>query len=317
MGLSVVTGLGAFMSFGAALAQDGLGLPQDKSYGLQAPATEVDVAVHAFHDGTLMPMMIGVSVFVLALLIWIVVRYNKRANPVAAKFSHNTLVEVIWTVGPVLILMIIAFQSFALLRKTNDMPKPDVLVKAVGNQWYWTYSYPEQGVSDFDSRLLPAAMDLKLARAAKIPYLLEVDNPMIVPVGKVVHVEVTGTDVIHAFAMPSFGIKIDAIPGRLNHTWFKASKIGTYYGQCSELCGVDHGYMPIQIKVVSEADYDAFIVKSGGKTKAMLAAEVAPVASAPVSSAPVASSAPAVDATASSSAASSSNTSVASATKAQ
>ena len=250
-----------------------VGLPTDGDIGLQPSGSEIKESVTWFHDIVLMPVMVGVSLLVLVLLVWIVLRYNKRANPVAAKFSHNTAVEIIWTVGPVLILVGIAFFSFDLLGKINHMPKPDVVVKATGNQWYWTYDYPEQGVSDVESRLLPEATDLTKARAAKIPYLLEVDNALVVPVGKVVHVKVTASDVIHAFAMPAFGIKVDAMPGRLNHVWFKAEKIGNYYGQCSELCGVDHAYMPIKITVVSQADYDAFIVKNGGKTTAMIAQE--------------------------------------------
>jgi cytochrome c oxidase subunit II len=292
-------------SQGSALA-DVLGQPTDKSIALQPAAAITKVEAIKFHDHVLMPIITAIVVLVFALLVWIVVRYNKRANPVPAKFSHNSVVEVIWTAGPVLILVYIAFHSFALLRLFNDMPKPDVVVKATGNQWYWTYDFPELGVTDVESRLLPEAADLKLAHKAKVPYLLAVDNPLIVPVGKVVHVQVTASDVIHAFAMPAFGIKIDAMPGRLNNTWFKADKVGVYYGQCSELCGVDHAYMPIEIHVVTPAEFDAYIIKSGGKTKEMLAAEARATADAAAASAIAAASAssaaPAVSAASSSAA---------------
>jgi cytochrome c oxidase subunit 2 len=233
-----------------------------------------------FYDDMLLPIIVAICVLVAGLLLWIMIRYNKKANPVPAKFSHNTLIEIIWTVVPVLILVVIAIFSLGLLRDFNDMPKPDVVVKATGNQWFWTYDYPELGVTDIESRLREDAKDIKTAHAAGIPYLLEVDNVLVVPVNKVVHVQVTGADVIHSFTVPAFGFKIDAVPGRLNNTWFKAEKIGTYYGQCSELCGKDHAYMPIEVKVVSDADFDAFIIKNGGKTRAMIAADAAASAAA-------------------------------------
>jgi cytochrome c oxidase subunit II len=258
---------------GAALADELIGLPTDKAMHLQAAGSQTKIEAIKFHDQLLLPIITGIVLLVLGLLIWVVIRYNKRANPKAAKFSHNTTIEILWTVIPVILLVIIAFGSFRLLHVFHDMPKPDVVVKATGNQWYWTYDYPELGVTDLESRLLPEAQDIQKAHAAKVQYLLSVDNALVVPVGKVVHVQVTAADVLHAFAMPAFGIKVDAIPGRLNHTWFKADKVGTYYGQCSELCGVEHAYMPIEIKVVTPQAFDAFIIKAGGKTKAMLSAE--------------------------------------------
>ena len=258
-----------------AFAGDNVGQPTDKAMGWQPGVTVLKDHTIWFYNWILFPVITVISLFVLALLLWIIVRYNKRANPVAAKFSHNTLIEIIWTALPVAILVVIACFSLGLLKEYNDMPTPDVLVKATGNQWYWTYDYPELDVSGIDSKLLDDARDLKKAHADHVPYLLEVDNKLVVPVNRVVHVEVTGSDVIHSFTVPAFGIKIDAIPGRLNNTWFKATRIGTYYGQCSELCGQDHAYMPIEVKVVSDADFDAFIIAQGGKTKAMLAADAA------------------------------------------
>ncbi len=255
------------------------GQPTDKAIGFQPAVTELGSRVEHFY-GWLFWLITFICAFVLALLIWIVVRYNRRANPNPARFSHNTLIEVIWTVVPVMILVVVAVFSLGLLKDFNDMPTPDVVVKATGNQWFWTYDYPELGVSDVESRLLPEASDIKKAHAAGVPYLLEVDNKLIVPVNKVIHVQTTGADVIHSWTVPAFHIKMDAIPGRLNNTWFKATKIGTYYGECSELCGKDHAFMPIEVKVVSDADFDAYIIKSGGKTRAMLAAEAASAAQA-------------------------------------
>ena len=267
-----------------ALAQDLVGQPTDKSMNWQPAATSLKAHTIWFYNGILFWTITAICLFVLGLLLWIIVRYNKRANPVPAKFSHNTVIEVLWTVVPVIILVVIAFYSLSLLREYNDMPTPDVVVKATGNQWYWTYDYPELGVSDVEARLLPDASDLKKAHAKHIPYLLETDNYMVLPVGKVIHIETTGADVIHSWTVPAFGVKIDAIPGRLNNGWFRVDKVGTYYGQCSELCGKDHGFMPIEVKVVSQADFDAWVVKNGGKTKAMLAADAAASASAAAAS---------------------------------
>ena len=303
----------ALMLPAMAFAEDKMGQPTDKSMGWQPAATSLKVHTEWFYNAILFPVITVISLFVLALLLWIMVRYNKRANPTPAKFSHNTFIEIVWTVVPVVILIVIAFFSLSLLREYNDMPKPDVVVKATGNQWYWTYDYPELGVSDVESRLLPDAADLAKAHAKNIPYLLETDNQMVLPVGAVVHLETTGADVIHSWTIPAFGIKVDAIPGRLNNGWFKVDKVGTYYGQCSELCGKDHAFMPIEVKVVTPAEFDAWVVKNGGKTKAMLAADAAASASAAAASSSAAAAAsvtsaatPAAGAAAGSAAASSS-----------
>ncbi len=267
------------------------GQPTDKAMGFQPAATVLAGDVTRFYNDFLFWIITFISLLVLLLLVWIMIRYNKKANPNPAKFSHNTMVEVIWTLGPVVILVIIAVFSLDLLKKFNDMPTPDVVVKATGNQWFWTYDYPELGVTDVESRLLPEAQDVKKAEAAGVPYLLEVDNKLVVPVNKVIHIQTTGADVIHAFAVPAFRVKIDAVPGRLNNTWFKATRTGTFYGQCSELCGKDHAYMPIEVKVVTEAEFDAYIIKQGGKTRAMLAQEAASASAASAAAAAQASSA--------------------------
>ncbi len=257
-----------------------VGQPTDKAMGWQPGVTSLKNGTESFYNNILFPVIVGICILVFVLLAWIVIRYNKKSNPVPARFSHNTLIEIIWTVGPVLILVGIAIPSMILLKAYNDMPTPDVVVKATGNQWFWTYDYPEQGVTDIESRLLPEAQDIQKAHAKGIPYLLEVDNKLVIPVNKVIHIQTTATDVIHSWTVPAFGPKIDAVPGRLNNGWFKVTKIGTYYGQCSELCGKDHAYMPIEVQVVSQADFDAFIIKNGGKTKAMIAADAASAAAA-------------------------------------
>jgi len=204
----------------------------------------------------LMPIITVISLFVLALLLICVVRFNKRSNPVPAKWSHNTPLEIVWTVVPVMILAIIAVFSFRLLFAYHDMPKPDLTVKATGYQWYWGYEYPDQGLAEMTSNLLEEPD----AQARGVPYRLAVDQPLVVPVNKVVKVLVTGSDVIHAFGVPAFGIIADAVPGRINETWFKAEKVGTYYGNCRELCGVDHAFMPIEIKVVTQPEFDAWVL---------------------------------------------------------
>jgi cytochrome c oxidase subunit 2 len=183
------------------------------------------------------------------------VKFNAKANPTPSRTTHNTLLEVAWTVVPVMILVAIAVPSFRLLFMQLDTPKADLTIKAVGKQWYWSYTYPDHGKFEFDSLL---ATD-------KQPRLLAVDNEIVVPVNKVVRVQVTAADVIHAFAVPSFGIKIDAVPGRLNETWFKATKEGWYYGQCSELCGKDHAFMPIAVRVVGEQEFAAWIEQAKKK----------------------------------------------------
>lgn len=289
----VVSGAAMWLAATAALAAKPVnyGQPTDGEMGLQPGVTELKHDVTWFYNGLLFPIITAISLLVLGLLIWIAIRYNTKANPKPAKFSHNTLIEIIWTAVPVLVLVVIACFSLPLLKKFNDMPEPDVVVKATGNQWFWTYDYPELGVTDVESRLLPEANDIKKAKAAGVLYLLSTDNKLVVPVNKVVHVQTTAADVIHAFAVPAFGVKVDAVPGRLNNIWFKAERIGTYYGQCSELCGKDHAYMPIEVQVVSEADFDAYIIKAGGKTRAMLKSEAAASAQAEAAAAATAAAA--------------------------
>jgi cytochrome c oxidase subunit 2 len=226
----------------------------------QPAASPVMQEIESFHRMVLY-IITAVSVFVLALLIWIIVRYNKRANPVPSKVSHNTTLEVAWTIIPVIILVVIAIPSFRLLYFEAEIPPPDLTIKAIGKQWFWTYEYPQNGDFQFDS------LGLSDAAAAKAgePRLLGVDNVLVVPVNKVVRVQTTGADVIHSWALPAFGVKMDAVPGRINETWFKALQEGVYYGECSELCGARHAYMPIEVKVVSQSAFEQWAVAAKKK----------------------------------------------------
>jgi cytochrome c oxidase subunit 2 len=258
-GIAVVAGA-LLASAGAAFA--GLGHPSPWEMDLQGAASPVMEQISEFHFFLL--WVIGaISAFVLALLLIIIVRFNARANPTPSRTTHNTLLEIAWTIVPVIILAAIAVPSFRLLFVELDVPHPDLTVKATGKQWFWSYSYPDNGNFEFDS-ILVADKDLKPGQ----PRLLTVDNEMVVPVNKVVHVLVTGADVIHSFDVLSFGIRIDAVPGRMNETWFKATKMGLFYGQCTELCGKDHAFMPIVVHVVSENDFNAWATQAKQKFSA-------------------------------------------------
>ena len=238
---------------GGKIALAGFGEADPWQLGMQDAATPVMEWINWFHNYLLL-VITAISAFVLALLIIVMVRFNARANPTPSRVTHNTLVEVVWTVVPVLILASIAIPSFKLLFLELDIPAADLTVKATGKQWYWTYTYPDNGKFEFDSLMLQDK-DRKEGQ----PRLLAVNNEMVVPVNKVVRVQTIGADVIHSFAIPSFGVRIDAIPGRLNETWFKATREGIYYGQCSELCGRDHAFMPIEVRVVSEQAFKEWV----------------------------------------------------------
>src|SRR3984957_6923187 len=236
----------AFLACGTAFAE--LGQPGPREYKLQGSVTEGMDYITWFHNW-LFVLITAITLFVLGLLLIIVVKFNAKANPVPSKTTHNTLIEVAWTLIPVLILVGIAVPSFRLLFLELDVPKADLTIKVTGKQWYWSYAYPDNGKFEFDSLL---AQD-------KMPRLLGVDNEMVVPVNKVVRIQTPGADVIHSFAVPAFGIKIDSVPGRLNETWFKSTKLGMFYGQCSELCGKDHAFMPIAVRVVSDQEFAAWV----------------------------------------------------------
>jgi len=241
---------------GAGSADAGLGQPSPWQLGLQQSVTPVMDNITWFHD-FLLYIITAIAGFVLVLLVVVMVRFNARANPIPSRTTHNTLLEVAWTIVPIMILLVIAVPSFKLLFYQLNLPSAELTVKATGKQWYWSYTYPDNGNFEFDSLMLREADRQKIQ--PEPPRLLGVDNEMVVPVNKTVHVLTTGADVIHAFTVPSFGIKIDAIPGRINETWFKATREGVYYGQCSELCGKDHAFMPIAVRVVSEQAFAAWI----------------------------------------------------------
>lgn len=236
------------------------GQPVPEQIDFQPAATDHMQAIHDFHNLLLVIITI-VAAFVMGLLLWVMVRYNARANPRPSKVSHNTLIEVIWTVVPVVILVFIFLPSMRVLYQGDVVPKADMTIKAIGHQWNWSYEYPDHGNFSFLAEMLSA----EKAKEAGKPRLLGATTQVVVPVGKVVRVIVTSQDVIHSWAMPAFGVKMDAVPGRLNETWFKANREGTYYGQCSELCGVNHAFMPIELVVVSQERFTQWLAET--KTK--------------------------------------------------
>lgn len=236
-----------------------VGAPTPGGHDLQPAATQIMRDIIDFHN-FLLPLIAAISAFVLVLLIWVMIRYNRKANPTPKRFTHNMLVEVVWTIVPVLILVVIAWKSFPLLFEEERVPsEAQLTLKVTGNSWFWTFEYPDLGVQVI-SNLLPQ----EEAQAQGRPYLLAVNTPLVVPTGTTVRVLVTSNDVIHAFAVPSFGVKEDAIQGRVNETWFNVDREGVFYGQCSELCGQDHAFMPIEIHAVSPAEFNEWVVAQGG-----------------------------------------------------
>jgi cytochrome c oxidase subunit 2 len=223
--------------------------PKQWQLGFQDAASQSMRDIVSFHNNLLLPVIIAISVFVLFLMIYTCIRFRASKNPVPSKTTHNVAVEVLWTLIPCLILIVMAVPSFQILYKQDTIPKVDLTIKAVGYQWYWGYEYPDENII-FESYMIKEE-ELKENQ----PRLLTVDNELVVPVNKVVKVLITANDVLHAWALPSFGVKRDAVPGRINETWFKAEKVGTYYGQCSELCGIQHAFMPITVRVVTDEEY--------------------------------------------------------------
>jgi cytochrome c oxidase subunit II len=246
-----------------AQAAEGRGNPWQMD--LQTAATPVAEFIHSFHNGLLVTITL-ITLFVLALLVLVAVKFNAKKNPVPSQTTHHVGLEVAWTLIPVLILVVISIPSFRLLKEQIVAPKADLTIKATGLAWYWKFEYPKDvaGGFEFETRMLTDEERAKAIASGKatkedMPRLLAVDNEVVVPVNKVVVVQVTGADVIHAFSVQSFGVKVDAVPGRLNQVWFKATKEGVYYGQCQELCGKDHAFMPLAIRVVSEEKYAAWL----------------------------------------------------------
>jgi cytochrome c oxidase subunit II len=243
---------------GVALAGNGAlaDQPHPWQLGMQDPATPITERIHAFHD-ELLVIIFAISLFVFGLLIYVMVRFNARAHPVPTRTSHNTVVEVLWTVIPVLILVTIAIPSFKLMYYMDRVPDSKMTIKVTGHQWYWEYNYPDQGNFSFNSNLV-GEKDLKPGQ----PRLLEVDNPLVIPVGTNIRVQVAGVDVIHSWFVPSFGFQEYAVVGRLNEAWINVDHEGTYYGECNQICGVNHAFMPIEVKVVSQADFDKWLTEA-------------------------------------------------------
>lgn len=262
-GALILAALGVLAAFEPAFAQQGMGQPVPRGIGFQQSVTEIMDFIHWFHNGFLLPIITIICLFVAGLLGWCLYRFSEKRNPVPSKTTHHVGIEVAWTVLPVLILIIIAIPSFRLLYKQQTVPRADITIKATGSTWKWSYDYPDHGNFSFVSTMsTDAERAQRVAQgtpANEVPRLLAVDNEVVVPVGRIVRVQVTSSDVIHAFAVPSFGIKVDAVPGRLNETWFRANREGIYFGQCSELCGKDHAFMPIAVRVVSEQAFAAWV----------------------------------------------------------
>ncbi len=270
-GLAAATGVG-LVSLASAFAAEGNAKPWQMD--LQPAATPVAEFIHSFHTGLLVTITV-ITLFVLALLILVAVKFNAKKNPVPSQTTHHVGLEIAWTLIPVLILVVIAIPSFRLLKQQIVPPPADITLKVTGNAWYWKFEYTkDSGGFEFEARMLSEEDRKKLTggnkdKEAEFPRLLAVDNEVVVPVNKNVVVQVTASDVIHAFAVQAFGVKVDAVPGRLNQTWFRATREGLYYGQCQELCGKDHAFMPLAIRVVSEEKYKLWLADAKKKYAAI------------------------------------------------
>ncbi|RYH01129.1 cytochrome c oxidase subunit II [Salipiger sp. IMCC34102] len=276
MGLSNIakTGwatLGLTLATGTAWAQDVsadlpvIGAPTPGGIGFQEAATSIARDVH-WLDGLLLAIIAGITLFVTGLIAWVVLKYNSKANPTPARFTHNSPLEIAWTVVPIVILVFIGAFSLPVLFNQQEIPEGDVTIKVTGFQWYWGYEYVDDGVS-FESFMLEPD-ELEEYGYTEDLYKLAVDQPVVVPVGATVVMQLTGADVIHSWTIPAFGVKQDAVPGRLAQLWFEVDQEGVYFGQCSELCGVDHAYMPIAVKAVSQEEYDAWLVEAQAQNPA-------------------------------------------------
>ena len=250
---AALAALAALLFAGAAAAAQ----PTPWQMGMQPAATPVMEQIHSFHN-LLLIIVTAITLFVLGLLVYVMYRFSAKRNPTPSKTSHNSLIEVIWTVVPVLILIVIAIPSFQLLYFMNEEVDPELTVIASGYQWYWGYELPDQQIGEYTSFMIP---DDEIDEAAGQVRLLSVDNPLVLPVDTRIQVLITAGDVLHSFALPAAGVKMDAVPGRMNSTWMQFNQEGTYFGQCSELCGTGHAYMPIEIRVVSREAFDGWVLE--------------------------------------------------------
>jgi cytochrome c oxidase subunit 2 len=240
-----------------------IGVPQPKQLGLQPPVTALAEELDWIHNAILTPIIFVIAIFVMLLLLYVMYRFNAKRNPVPSKVTHNTMLEIAWTGIPVLILVLIAIPSFRLLYNQLEIPKPDLTIKAIGHQWYWSYVYPDNGNFTFDARMITA--EESVAKEQNVVRLLDTDEEVVLPIGKNIRIQITSEDVIHSWTIPSFGVKHDATPGRMNESWFNIDKPGIYYGQCSELCGIQHAYMPIKVRAVTPEEFDAWVKEAQGK----------------------------------------------------
>jgi len=246
----------AMMAAPSALAEQ----PYDWQVIMQPAASPVRARIDDLHNVILLPITIAIAVLVLALLLYVIVRFNAKRHPTPSQVTHNALIEVLWTVIPAIILLVIAIPSFKLLYYNDRTQHADMTLKVTGHQWYWTYEYPDQGNLSFDSNMVPKE-DLKAGQ----PRLLEVDNPVVVPVGATIRILVTGTDVIHSWFFPAAGVQEYAVIGRTNESWMRIDRAGTFYGQCNQICGVNHSFMPIEVQAVSQADFDKWLADAKKK----------------------------------------------------
>jgi cytochrome c oxidase subunit II len=274
---TVVTVAMTFMTGAYAQETRHVAMPKAGELGFQEPVNELSRELFYFHDAILMPIITVISLFVLALLVWIVFRYRAKANLVASKTTHSTILEVIWTGVPIIILFAIGFPSFKLLYFQDTIPETEFTINITGNQWNWTYAYPDHNDIEFTASLVPDAdhlegagkdaVEAELTRFIGRPShlnarLLDTDYRLVVPVNTKIKVQLTASDVLHSWTVPSFGLKLDAVPGRLNETWFSVDRVGTFYGQCSELCGKDHAFMPIAVEVVTKEEFEAWVERA-------------------------------------------------------
>ena len=260
--------LTSLFSFSGSVFADGG--PKPWQLGFRPPATSTMEKVVQFHDSFINPIIIAIALFVIGLMVYIIVRFSEKNNPKPTKTTHNTLLEVLWTAIPAIILIIIAIPAFKLLYYSHYNPNTEMTIKAIGNQWYWSYEYPDHGIA-FDSNMLCGTKEecdeISKETGEKHVRLLDVDEPLVLPVNKKIKVIATATDVIHSFSVSAFGIKIDGVPGRAQDTWFEILNEGTYYGQCSELCGMLHGFMPIKVKAVSDSEFDNWVQNKKAEAK--------------------------------------------------
>ncbi len=283
--------LSGLLASGAAFAQELsiIGIPREGEMGFQPAGTELAADLH-WLDGFLLIIITGITLLVTALLLWVVFRFRESKNPTPARFTHNSVVEVVWTVLPIVILVAIAIPSLQLLAKQTTIPEADLTIKATGNQWYWTYEYPDYemgfdaymvgyGYKDYETARANAGEEMQAAGVTRDTWRLQTDTEVVVPVGQVIRMQVTASDVIHSWTIPAFGVKMDGIPGRLNEIWFQVDEPGIYYGQCSELCGKDHAYMPITVRAVSPDQFESWAQETQeryagvGRTVTVAAAE--------------------------------------------